>query len=158
MKIAATVLSAFLALTAVGSIGCSRHKQEAVILANEGDQIVELDPNGAISKYEQAVQLDPSNHRILYKLAKAQKKKHGVRTNTLHGVTPENKSAREIGSPRLLSQAFYAPPPRKFGSGWGDSLGGICEFQQPKSKNAPQTICPKLNSEKGFGQRPLDSG
>lgn len=75
MKIAATVLSAFLALTAVGSIGCSRHKQEAVILANEGDQIVELDPNGAISKYEQAVQLDPSNHRILYKLAKAQKKK-----------------------------------------------------------------------------------
>jgi tetratricopeptide (TPR) repeat protein len=76
MKFAAMVLSATMALGAtLLTSGCSRHKQEAVILANQGDQVVDLDPNGAISKYEQAVQLDPANHRILYKLAKAQKAK-----------------------------------------------------------------------------------
>jgi len=43
--------------------------------ATEGDNIVELDPSGAIAKYEQATKLDPTNHRIFYKLAKAYKKK-----------------------------------------------------------------------------------
>ncbi len=55
--------------------GCSRNKQEAIIMANQGDQVVDLDPNGAIEKYEMATQMDPSNHRIFYKLAKAYKKK-----------------------------------------------------------------------------------
>ncbi|MEZ4440290.1 MAG: tetratricopeptide repeat protein [Polyangiaceae bacterium] len=75
MKFAAMGLSVGVLVAALLGTGCSRHKQEAVILANQGDQIVDLDPNGAIGKYEQAVQLDPSNHRIIYKLAKAQKKK-----------------------------------------------------------------------------------
>ncbi len=57
------------------TMGCSRHRQEAIILANDGDAIVDLDPNGAISKYEQATKLDPGNHRIFYKLARAYKKK-----------------------------------------------------------------------------------
>lgn len=55
--------------------GCSRNRQEAVIKATEADNIVDLDPTGAIAKYEQAVKLDPTNHRIFYKLAKAYKKK-----------------------------------------------------------------------------------
>jgi tetratricopeptide (TPR) repeat protein len=55
--------------------GCSRHRQEAVKLANQGDQVVELDPSGAIAKYEQATKLDPTNHRIFYKLAKGYKMK-----------------------------------------------------------------------------------
>jgi tetratricopeptide (TPR) repeat protein len=55
--------------------GCSRNKQEAIIMANQGDQIVDLDPNGAIEKYDLATQLDPTNHQIFYKLAKAHKKK-----------------------------------------------------------------------------------
>jgi tetratricopeptide (TPR) repeat protein len=62
-------------LTAMLSIGCNRNKQEAIILANQGDLFVDLDPNGAIEKYELATQLDPSNHHIFYKLAKAYKKK-----------------------------------------------------------------------------------
>ena len=74
-----TVQSKLVALGLVGALsfvgGCSRHKIEAVKLANKGDQIVELDPNGAIESYEQAKTLDPTNHRILYKLAKAYKKK-----------------------------------------------------------------------------------
>lgn len=57
------------------STACNRNKQEAIILANQGDQVVDLDPNGAIEKYEMATQLDPANHRIFYKLAKAYKKK-----------------------------------------------------------------------------------
>lgn len=62
-------------LTALLATGCNRNKQEAIILANQGDQVVDLDPNGAIEKYELATQLDPSNHKIFYKLAKAYKKK-----------------------------------------------------------------------------------
>jgi tetratricopeptide (TPR) repeat protein len=68
-------LAATLATTLVVTAGCSRHRQEAVILANQGDQVVDLDPNGAIQSYEQATKLDPSNHHIFYKLAKAYKKK-----------------------------------------------------------------------------------
>jgi len=75
MKFGAMALAAGLAMTTLIGSGCSRHRQEAIILANQGDNIVELDPNGAIQKYEQATQLDPANHYILYKLAKAYKKK-----------------------------------------------------------------------------------
>jgi tetratricopeptide (TPR) repeat protein len=55
--------------------GCSRRAIEAVNLANEADQQKKVDVEGAITKYEQAVQLDPTNHRIMYKLAMAYKKK-----------------------------------------------------------------------------------
>jgi tetratricopeptide (TPR) repeat protein len=74
MKFAGIAFAAGLAVATLTS-GCSRHKQEAIILANRGDIAVELDPNGAIEFYEQATQLDPSNHHIFYKLAKAYKKK-----------------------------------------------------------------------------------
>ena len=56
-------------------IGCSRNPIEAVNLANEGDKARAVNPDEAISKYEQAVQLDPTNHRILSKLVLAYKKK-----------------------------------------------------------------------------------
>jgi tetratricopeptide (TPR) repeat protein len=61
-------------LAAVGS-GCSRNAIEAINLANEADKQRTVDVDGAISKYEQAVTLDPTNHRILYKLAMAYRKK-----------------------------------------------------------------------------------
>jgi tetratricopeptide (TPR) repeat protein len=67
------------ALAAVGmaavATGCSRDHIEAINLANEGDQSVKVNVEGAIQKYEQAIQLDPTNHRILYKLAVAYEKK-----------------------------------------------------------------------------------
>jgi tetratricopeptide (TPR) repeat protein len=62
-------------LTALATCGCSRDHIEAVNLANEGDRSVEVNVEGAIQKYEQARQLDPTNHRILWKLAKAYEKK-----------------------------------------------------------------------------------
>lgn len=55
--------------------GCSRDHIEAINLANEGDRQVKVNVEGAISKYEQATQLDPTNHRILKKLANAYEKK-----------------------------------------------------------------------------------
>ena len=55
--------------------GCSRDHIEAINLANQGDQSVKVNVEGAIQKYEQAVGLDPSNHRIIWKLAKAYEKK-----------------------------------------------------------------------------------
>ncbi len=63
---AATVVSG-----ALGVSGCSRDNIEAVNLANQGDQEGKGSPEAAISKYEQAVKLDPSNHHILWKLALA---------------------------------------------------------------------------------------
>jgi hypothetical protein len=55
--------------TSFVGLGCSRNRQEAVIKANEGDREVVLNPDGAANKYEQATKLDPTNHRIFYKLA-----------------------------------------------------------------------------------------
>jgi tetratricopeptide (TPR) repeat protein len=63
-----TLLSTF-------AVGCSRNNIEAVNLANEGDQVKGSNLDEAISKYEQATQLDPTNHRILWKLALAYHKK-----------------------------------------------------------------------------------
>lgn len=55
--------------------GCSRNNIEAVNLANEGDKSKSVNIEEAISKYEQATNLDPTNHRILWKLALAYTKK-----------------------------------------------------------------------------------
>jgi tetratricopeptide (TPR) repeat protein len=64
-----------LAVGLIAAAGCSRDHIEAINLANEGDQSVKVNVEGAIQKYEQAVQLDPTNHRILWKLAAAYEKK-----------------------------------------------------------------------------------
>jgi len=63
------------ALLFLSAAGCSRNNIEAVNLANEGDKDRGSDVDTAISKYEQAVQLDPTNYRILWKLATAYQKK-----------------------------------------------------------------------------------
>ena len=54
---------------------CSRNNIEAVNLANEADKQKESNPDEAISKYEQAKSLDPSNFRIAWKLARVYQKK-----------------------------------------------------------------------------------
>ena len=69
----AKIIGLGLALVFYG--GCSRNGIEAINLANEGDQSVKVNVENAISKYEQAVQLDPTNHRILWKLSAAYEKK-----------------------------------------------------------------------------------
>jgi tetratricopeptide (TPR) repeat protein len=75
MKLVRCAKVTALALALVFSAGCSRNGIEAINLANEGDQSVKVNVENAIQKYEQAVQLDPTNHRILWKLAAAYEKK-----------------------------------------------------------------------------------
>lgn len=72
MNIRTAVLGGTFALLAMS---CSRNAIEAVNLSNEGDKARGTNIDEAISKYEQATQLDPSNHRILWKLATAYQKK-----------------------------------------------------------------------------------
>ncbi len=45
-------------------------RQKAEKLVNQGDQIANLDPNGAIEMYQQAEALAPDDHQIAFKLAK----------------------------------------------------------------------------------------
>src|SRR3954447_26734241 len=63
------------AAVACAASACSRNAIEAVNLANEGDKARDVNIDDAISKYDQASKLDPDNHRILWKLARAYKKK-----------------------------------------------------------------------------------
>ena len=70
----ALCLAAILAVP-FGAAACSRNNIEAVNLANDGDQAKGTNLDEAISKYEQATKLDPTNHRILWKLALAYSKK-----------------------------------------------------------------------------------
>jgi tetratricopeptide (TPR) repeat protein len=58
----------------LSTLGCSRDHIEAVNLTNEGDRAVKVNPSGAIQKYEQAIQLDPTNSIIVGKLARAYEK------------------------------------------------------------------------------------
>lgn len=54
---------------------CSRNNIEAVNLSNEADKLKASNPDEAISKFEQAAQLDPTNHRVLWKLSEVYRKK-----------------------------------------------------------------------------------
>jgi len=75
MKLGKLVTTAVLAVGVLSSTGCSRNRQEAVIKANEADKAVAVNPEGAIAMYEDATRLDPTNHRIFFKLALAYRKK-----------------------------------------------------------------------------------
>src|SRR3954464_1744385 len=75
MKLRALSGLVLAAAMALASGGCSRNAIEAINLANEADKQKDVDVDGAISKYEQAAQLEPTNHRILFKLGMAYRKK-----------------------------------------------------------------------------------
>lgn len=75
MKLGAFGKAAALVAASLLVAGCSRSRQEAVILANKGDQEVKLNVDAAITDYDQATRMDPTNHRIFFKLAMAYRKK-----------------------------------------------------------------------------------
>lgn len=74
MKLRAMSLAACLIASQALTLGCSRNRQEAVLKANEGDARVKVDTQGAIVAYEEATKLDPTSHRIFFKLAMAYRK------------------------------------------------------------------------------------
>ena len=75
MKLGKVALAASLVVSSFLELGCSRNRQEAVLMANQGDQEVKVNVEGAINKYDQATRMDPTNHKIFFKLAMAYKKK-----------------------------------------------------------------------------------
>jgi len=75
MKLRALLGLVLVSTVAWTTAGCSRNAIEAINLANDADQQRSVDVDGAIQKYEQATQLDPTNHRIMFKLAMAYRKK-----------------------------------------------------------------------------------
>ena len=96
--------------------GCSRNNIEAVNLANEGDQAKGSNLDEAISKYEQATKLDPTNHRILWKLVLAYHKKEAwdkVATTCSAALSNRSRTAtRSTGcvcDPSLMAERLYRP-------------------------------------------------
>lgn len=75
MNLRAFVIPMALCAASLLSAGCSRNRQEAVLLANKGDNSVKLNADAAINDYDQATRLDPTNHQIFFKLGMAYKKK-----------------------------------------------------------------------------------
>lgn len=75
--LAAVVLSTLFA--------CGRADLEAIELSNQADKDKSANLDAAISKYEQATQLDPKNFRIVYKLGQAyvQKEKWDAAATTM---------------------------------------------------------------------------
>lgn len=75
LRVSKVTVTALVMATGIAASACSRDHIEAVNLANQGDQSIKVNVEGAIEKYEQALQLDSGNHRILWKLATAYEKK-----------------------------------------------------------------------------------
>lgn len=121
-RVLGTVLA--VAALAVGSAGCSRNSIEAVNLANEGDRDRAANIDSAISKYEQATNLDPTNHRILGKLANAYQKKENwdkVASTCAKAerLAPEHASYYFQHGLALARQAEKGP------TGWADAKGPL---------------------------------
>lgn len=118
MKIFGAVL-ATLAVT-VSSAGCSRNNIEAVNLSIEGDKEKATNIDGAISKYEQATNLDPTNHKILWKLATAYQKKEqwdkvAATCAKAEKLAPKFANYFFLHGYALNQQAAKGP------TGWGDA-------------------------------------
>ncbi len=124
-RVLGTVL-AVSALSIFGSAACSRNSIEAVNLANEGDKDKATNIDGAISKYEQATNLDPTNHKILGKLARAYQKKEQwdkVATTCAKAekVAPKWADYYFLHGLALARQAVKGP------TGWGDAKAPLEE-------------------------------
>jgi len=118
MRVRTLFLGLITATTIVGltASGCSRNNIEAVNLANEGDKSRGANIDDAISKYEQAKNLDPSNHRILWKLATAyQKKEQWDKVNETLGpaikLAPDHANYFFLKGYALEQMAVKGPTP-----------------------------------------------
>jgi tetratricopeptide (TPR) repeat protein len=120
MTIRAMTMGCLIATVVASIAGCSRDKVEAVNLANEGDKAKAMNIDEAISKYEQAANLDPTNHRIAWKLALAYKKKEDWPKTALAAsraakVAPDHADYHFVHG-YALSQAAAAGP-----GSWSDA-------------------------------------
>jgi tetratricopeptide (TPR) repeat protein len=114
------VLSLVAVVSAVATTSCSRNSIEAVNLSNEADKQRESNPEEAISKYEQAKNLDPSNYRILWKLARVyQKKENWEKVDET--LAPACKLAPDHADFFWLKGYALEQMAIKKGTGWADA-------------------------------------
>ncbi len=118
-----SILMGFTLLASVCSTGCNRNKQEAIILANKGDVMVDATPGDAIQKYEEAVKLD-ENHAILFKLAKAYRKKEDWEKvqSTLQRAVARSPSFANYWFELGFAIEMQAKKPEKGGAKWSDAV------------------------------------
>ena len=118
-----SILMGFTLLASVCSTGCNRNKQEAIILANKGDVMVDANPGDAIQKYEEAVKLD-ENHAILFKLAKAYRKKEDWEKvqSTLQRAVARSPSFANYWFELGFAIEMQAKKPEKGGAKWSDAV------------------------------------
>jgi tetratricopeptide (TPR) repeat protein len=118
--VATTAAMAVVAGSVAGATGCSRNNIEAVNLANEGDKERDTNLDGAISKYEQATNLDPTNHKILGKLANAYKKKEAW-DKVASTCAKAEKLAPKFANYFFLHGYALTQQAQKGPVGWGDA-------------------------------------
>lgn len=91
--------ASLLAVFASGSSGCTRNKQDAVLLANEAEKIRKSNKDEAIQKLEEASRLDPDNHAIWFKLASVHEEKEDwpKMAEALQGAINADEKNKEDG-------------------------------------------------------------
>lgn len=109
---------------AVAVIGCNRNNIEAVNLSNEADKVKATDLDSAISKWEQASNLDPTNHKILWKLGNAYAKKEAW-DKVASTMARAERVAPKHASYFFLHGVALARQAAKSGSGWADAKGPL---------------------------------
>jgi len=114
------VLSLLVVATAAPLTSCSRNAIDAVNLSNEADKVRDSNPEEAISKYEQAKQLDPSNVRILWKLARVYQKKENW-DKVDETLAPATKLAPDHADFFWLRGYAIEQQAEKKGTGWADA-------------------------------------
>jgi len=118
-----TFFGAVVAL-ALSAAGCSRNNIEAVNLANEGDRAKATNLDEAVSKYEQATNLDPTNHRILWKLALAYTKKEQW-DKVASTCAKAEKLAPKFANYHFQHGLALARQAVKGPTGWGEAKGPL---------------------------------
>lgn len=123
-RVLGAVLAALSLTTFTGA--CSRNNIEAVNLANEGDKERATNIDGAISKYEQATNLDPTNHKVLGKLAAAYQKKEQW-DKVASTCAKAEKLAPKHANYFFLHGYALAQQAQKGPVGWADAKGPLEE-------------------------------
>jgi tetratricopeptide (TPR) repeat protein len=141
MKLTHFVKAPLLALAvctaASAGAGCSRNNIEAVNLYNEAVKAKSSNIDESISKFEQATQLDPTNHRILWGLAQAYAKKEqwdkcAATSKKAQGLAPTYANyyfEQGMANARLAGK-------KEGGGNWADAKGPLEEAVQKDSNIA----------------------
>ncbi|MFO0667854.1 MAG: hypothetical protein U0174_28130 [Polyangiaceae bacterium] len=118
------LVAGLLVLSATASVGCNRNAIDAVNLANEGDKAKATSPDEAISKYEQAANLDQDNHRIQWRLMQMYKKKEQW-DKVITAAAKAEKKAPTFANYFYMHGFALARQAEKNQASWSDARGPL---------------------------------